>query len=97
MEIVKRTSGDYAAAFSEIRKLPAADVEQERDGRLVVLPTMWYRDDTIRQAEAILRKSNFYVFPHIRYSKRIDTLTFRRELGSRHTALIKDGGDDGTD
>lgn len=27
MEIVKRTSGDYAAAFSEIRKLPAADVE----------------------------------------------------------------------
>lgn len=38
LEIVKRTSGDYAAAFSEIRKLPAADVEQERDGRLVVLP-----------------------------------------------------------
>lgn len=55
-----------------------------------VLPTMWYRDDTIRQAEAILRKSNFYVFPHIRYSKRMDTLTFRRELGSRHTALIQD-------
>lgn len=27
MEIVKRTSGDYAAAFSEIRKLPAADVD----------------------------------------------------------------------
>ena len=27
MEIVKRTSGDYAAAFSEIRKLPAADAE----------------------------------------------------------------------
>ena len=33
MEIVKRTSGDYAAAFSEIRKLPAADVEPERNGR----------------------------------------------------------------
>ena len=30
MEIVKRTSGDYAAAFSEIRKLPAADVEPVR-------------------------------------------------------------------
>jgi hypothetical protein len=28
MEIVKRTSGDYAAAFSEIRKLPAADVAE---------------------------------------------------------------------
>lgn len=26
MEIVKRTSGDYAAAFAEIRRLPAADV-----------------------------------------------------------------------
>lgn len=26
MEIVKRTSGDYAAAWSEIRQLPAADV-----------------------------------------------------------------------
>lgn len=33
MEIVKRTSGDYAAAFSEIRKLPAADVEPVRYGR----------------------------------------------------------------
>ena len=33
MEIVKRTSGDYAAAFSEIRKLPAADVEPVRHGR----------------------------------------------------------------
>ena len=26
MEIVRRTSGDYAAAFAAIRKLPAADV-----------------------------------------------------------------------
>ena len=33
MEIVKRTSGDYAAAFSEIRKLPAADGEPVRNGR----------------------------------------------------------------
>lgn len=33
MEIVKRTSGDYAAAFSEIRKLPAADVEPVRYGK----------------------------------------------------------------
>lgn len=32
MEIVKRTSGDYAAAFSEIRRLPAADVEPVRHG-----------------------------------------------------------------
>lgn len=33
MEIVKRTSGDYAAAWSEIRKLPAADVVPVRHGR----------------------------------------------------------------
>lgn len=26
LEIIKRTSGDYAAAWSEIRKLPVADV-----------------------------------------------------------------------
>lgn len=32
MEIVKRTSGDYAAAFSEMRKLPAADAEPVRHG-----------------------------------------------------------------
>ena len=38
MEIVKRTSGDYAAAFSEIRKLPAADVEPVRHGE-------WLRTD----------------------------------------------------
>lgn len=35
MEIVKRTSGDYAAAFSEIRKLPAAGAEPVRHGRWV--------------------------------------------------------------
>ena len=33
MEIVKRTSGDYAAAFSEIRKLPTADVAPVVHGR----------------------------------------------------------------
>lgn len=37
LEIVKRTSGDYAAAFSEIRKLPA-DVEPVRHGE-------WLRTD----------------------------------------------------
>ena len=33
LEIVKRTSGDYAAAFSEIAHLPAADVAEVRHGR----------------------------------------------------------------
>ena len=36
MEIVKRTSGDYAAAFSEIRKLPAEDVAPVRHGRWIL-------------------------------------------------------------
>lgn len=31
MEIVRRTSGDYAAAFSAIRALPAASVVQVGD------------------------------------------------------------------
>lgn len=32
MDIVRRTSGDYAAAFAELRRLPAADVEKMSDG-----------------------------------------------------------------
>ena len=33
LEIVKRTSGDYATAFAEIRKIPAADVVPVVHGR----------------------------------------------------------------
>ena len=33
MDIVRRTSGDYAAAFAELRRLPAADVAPVRHGR----------------------------------------------------------------
>ena len=32
LEITTRTCGDYAAAFAEIRKLPAADVASVRHG-----------------------------------------------------------------
>ena len=32
LEIVKRTSGDYAAAFSEIRKLPGKNWQPENCG-----------------------------------------------------------------
>ena len=35
LEIVRRTSGDYAAAFSEIGKLPAEDVAPVRRGRWI--------------------------------------------------------------
>ena len=38
LEITTRTCGDYATAFSEIRKLPAADVAEVVHGR-------WAKDD----------------------------------------------------
>ena len=37
LEITTRTCGDYAAAFAEIRKLPAADVAPVRRGQMLVL------------------------------------------------------------
>lgn len=39
LEIVKRTSGDYVAAFAEIRKIPAADVVPVAHG-------WWNADET---------------------------------------------------
>ena len=33
LDVVKRTSGDYAAAFAEIAHAPAADVAEVRHGR----------------------------------------------------------------
>lgn len=35
LEIIKRTSGDYASAFAELRKLPAADVASVVHGRWI--------------------------------------------------------------
>ncbi len=35
LDIVKRTSGDYATAFAEIARLPAAEVAEVRHGRWV--------------------------------------------------------------
>lgn len=35
MDIVKRTSGDYAAAWSEISRLPAADVAGVKHGKWI--------------------------------------------------------------
>jgi len=43
LEIVKRTSGDYAAAFSEIRKLPKADVAPGVHGKWEVYVTQAFR------------------------------------------------------
>lgn len=55
-----------------------------------VLPTKWYKDDTILDAENILRQSSLNVFPRIRYSKRMKAVTFSRELSGKKTAPMKD-------
>lgn len=50
LEIIKRTSGDYAAAFAEIRKLPSADVAEVVHGQWIsfldgdhIMPERYYR------------------------------------------------------
>lgn len=51
LEITTRTCGDYAAAFAEIRKLPAADVAE------VCFPTELYVGDRAwKKAMSILGK-----------------------------------------
>lgn len=43
------------------------------------LPTMWYADDQIQEAEDQLRKAGLPVFPHIRHSRKVDDMTFKQE------------------
>lgn len=42
LEITTRTCGDYAAAFAEIRKLPAADVAEVVHARWKRVRSNWY-------------------------------------------------------
>ena len=44
-----------------------------------ILPTMWYRDDQIKEAEQQLRAAGLPVFHHIRRSDKVDRMTFRQE------------------
>lgn len=44
-----------------------------------VLPTMWYKDEKIEQAETQLRESGLRVFHHIRRSDKVDHMTFQQE------------------
>lgn len=44
-----------------------------------VLPTMWYRDDKITEAENQLQKAGLRVFHHIRRSDKVDRMTFQQE------------------
>ena len=41
-----------------------------------LLPTMWYKADNIRQAEAALKGSGLEVFSHIRRTPKVDDMTF---------------------
>lgn len=44
-----------------------------------VLPTMWYKDTEIEQAEQQLREAGLHVFHHIRRSDKVDKMTFRQD------------------
>ncbi|MGM9669735.1 MAG: ParA family protein [Faecousia sp.] len=43
------------------------------------LPTMWYSDPQIMDAETQLRDARLPIFPHIRRSDTVDRMTFRQE------------------
>ena len=44
-----------------------------------ILPTMWYRDAKIQEAESILRCAGLQVFHHIRRSDKVDRMTFQQD------------------
>ena len=44
-----------------------------------VLPTMWYKDPDIIEAERQLRKAGLRVFHHIRRSNKVDAMTFSQD------------------
>ena len=44
-----------------------------------ILPTMWYRDPQILEAEQQLRAAGLRVFHHIRTSRKVDKMTFQQE------------------
>ena len=43
------------------------------------LPTMWYRDPQIAEAERQLKAAGIPVYPHIRRSDKVDKMTFKQE------------------
>lgn len=43
------------------------------------LPTMWYKDPQIQEAEKQLRDTGLSVFPHIRRSDKVDKMTFQQD------------------
>lgn len=43
------------------------------------LPTMWYKDPQIQDAERQLREAHLSIYPRIRRSDKVDSMTWRRE------------------
>lgn len=43
-----------------------------------VLPTMWYRDAQMQDAEKMLADAGLTVFPHIRRSDKVDRMTWQQ-------------------
>lgn len=43
------------------------------------LPTMWYKDPQIQEAEQQLKNAGLNVFPHIRRSDKVDRMTFQQD------------------
>lgn len=64
LEIVKRTSGDYASAFAELIKLPAADVEPVRHGRWVDNGSSGFMLSSCSVCGFAYRVCNFLYCPH---------------------------------
>ena len=44
-----------------------------------LLPTMWYKDSQIQNSENQLKSAGLNVFPHIRRSDKVDSMTFKQE------------------
>ena len=44
-----------------------------------VLPTMWYKDKLILDSEGQLSEAGMRLYPHIRYSRPVDRMTFEQE------------------
>lgn len=44
-----------------------------------ILPTMWYRDDQIKESEANLSDAGLRIYHHIRRSDSVDGMTYRQE------------------
>lgn len=58
-----------------------------------VLPTMWYKDTQVEEAEQLLKKSGMHIYHHIRATKKVDAMTWKQtplSICSPHSAAAID-------